>query len=95
MPSVEVVYSGLIRAAVPGASESYELGGDATVRDLLDAVARRHGPQARRHLLDEHAQLVSHTRVLVGGYAARDLDARLAADGPVQVVVLAPMMIGG
>lgn len=95
MPAVEVVYSGLIRATVRSASESYDMGAGATLRDLLNAVVQRHGPEVRRHLFDDAAGLVSGARILMGGYAARNLDARIGDDGPVQVVVLSPMMIGG
>ncbi len=95
MPSVEVVYSGLIRAAVRRASEPYEMVAGATLRDLLNAIVRRHGLEAQRYLFDDAAGLVSGASILMDGFAARDLDARIGDDGKVQVVVLSPMMIGG
>jgi len=95
MRSVEVVYSGLIRSAVRSGSESYDLDDQATLRELLNEIVRRHGPQARRHLCDDAGGLASGASILVDGFAARDLDARFGDGGQVQVVVLSPMMIGG
>ena len=95
MASVEVVYSGLIRSTVRCGSEFYELSAGATLRDLLNEVIRRHGPEARRYLFTDDARLVSGASILMGGFAARNLDARIGDDGQVQVVVLSPMMIGG
>ena len=95
MPVVEVIYSGLIRAAVQCRSETYELGANATLRDLLTEVVRRHGPETRRYLFDDSSKLASGAAMLMGGFAARDLNARVGEGETVQVVVMSPMMIGG
>jgi hypothetical protein len=95
MPVVEIVYSGLIRAAVPCQSETYELDAHATLRDLLTEVACRHGPEARRHLLDDASDLATGASILVDGFAAHGLNTRVGGHEQIQVVVLSPMMIGG
>lgn len=95
MPIVEVVYGGLIRATVSCRSERYELGENATLRDLLSEILRRHGPEARRYLLDDSARLASAALIAMGGFAVRDLNARVGGEQTVEVVVMSPMMIGG
>ena len=95
MPAVEIIYSGLIRAAVQCQSETYEVNANSTLRDLLTEVARRHGPEARRYLLDDASDLASGASILMDGFAARSLNARIGERERVQVVVLSPMMIGG
>ena len=95
MPVVEITYAGLIRAAVTCRSENYELVENATLGDLLTAVVQRHGPDTRDYLFDDSFKLVSGVAVLMGGIAARDLNARVGDEELVQVVVMSPMMIGG
>jgi hypothetical protein len=95
MPIIEVVYGGLIRTTVSCRSESYELSENATLRDLLGEIVRRHGPETERYLLDDSCRLASAALVAIGGFAVRDLNARLRGARGVEVVVLSPMMIGG
>ena len=95
MTVVEISYTGLIRTAVPCRSEKYELAEDATLGDLLTAVVQRHGPDTRKYLLDDCSRLPSGVAVLMGGFGAHDLNARVGKDETVQVVVMSPMMIGG
>jgi hypothetical protein len=96
MPSIEVIYGGLIRATAACHSETYELPADATVGTLLAEIVRRHGADAQPYLLsDDSSELAPGCAVLMSGSAARDLSVRLDVKQKVKVLVMSPMLVGG
>ncbi len=97
MPHVEIIYCGLIRTTTARHSENYELAENATLRDLLLEIVRRHGDVVERYLFSEdHSQLASGATVLRdGGIVQRSLDAIVCGGEKIRVLVMSPMMIGG
>lgn len=100
MPNVEITYTGLIRNVVGHRREALDMENGATLGQLLEEIVRRHGPEARRFLLDGQvtgeAGLLPHAIVAVNGVATRDTAAAFSEGAQaVQILVLSPMMIGG
>ncbi len=96
--AVRVSYAGLIRHLVPVADETLSLPDGSTVRDLLVAIADRHGHDVREMLFVGSQQLVPNAIVLLDGTDIthlRGLDTVIDVAGVTQVLVMNPATGGG
>ncbi|GLZ79820.1 molybdopterin synthase sulfur carrier subunit [Actinorhabdospora filicis] len=93
--AVTVIIPGALRVDTGGESKAVvELGGDAVLRDALDALAARH-PRIDRRLRDEQGVLRRFVNVYVDGEECRrmeGLDTPVGASSEVQII---PSVAGG
>lgn len=96
--TIKVSYAGLIRHLVPDVDETFALPAGSTVRDLLLAVAARHGEDVREMLFVGDRLLVPNAIILVDGTdigQLRGLDTAVRPEGVTQVLVMNPATGGG
>ncbi len=71
---VKVKFFASVREAAGVRDDEVELPQDATLSDLIGALAAKHGTELRRQLIDEEKDLPSpHIQYLIDGENARQL----------------------
>jgi hypothetical protein len=96
--TIQVSYAGLLRHVVPVADETIDVPHGSNVRDLLLAIAARHGNDVREMLFVGADQLVPNAIVLLDGTDVTHLEGLntpLSAGGITQVLVMNPATGGG
>jgi molybdopterin converting factor small subunit len=94
---VTVQYFGLAQRLVPAAQEQVALRAPGTVRDVLRALARRHGQQLLEALVGPDDAPLPNTLVMLDGANVlhrQGLDTPIQHDATLRVVVL-PAFTGG
>lgn len=101
---VRVTFVGLVQRVVGRREVLLSLPASATLRDLLDELASRFGPELEERLLDQGV-LAPQATVLIGGRNALRLGGLDAPLGPgravgeaptsVEIVLLGPPVMGG
>ena len=90
---IKVTYFGQIKAAVGRGTEEVEVEEATTARELVRVLARRHGGDARRMLLDDADEVQRGLLVVVNDEQALPHDTSSLADG--DRVTLMPPISGG
>jgi molybdopterin converting factor small subunit len=95
---VKVIFFGLIRRYVSDKNETVELPEGATVGDLIDALAREHGPEFHEHLIDPDGKVKGEVFITVDGLnvaSQAGLETALAPGSESHIVLVGPVVTGG
>lgn len=94
----KVVYIGLIRSITGVSQEEVTLSNGASLRQLLDILANRHGDNLRSSLLTQEGKLRQLARINIDGKsctALGGLEAKLEAEQEVSILLAVDPMQGG
>ncbi|MBI2359277.1 MAG: MoaD/ThiS family protein [Deltaproteobacteria bacterium] len=96
--SVQVLYFGLIRNLVGAAEEALSLPAGATVRQLFDLLADKHGAPFRDALFTAEGTLLANAIVLLDGkniLYANGLDTEIPPDSSAHILLTMTAIGGG
>lgn len=96
--SVQVLYFGLIQNLVGVAEEAWSLPARATVRQLLDLLADKHGAPFRDALFTAEGTLLANAIILLDGkniLYANGLDTEIPPDSSAHILLTMTAIGGG
>jgi len=95
---VRVLYFGLVRNVVKEAEEAIVLPAGAKVKDLLEALCRKHGEALRDALFTVEGTLTANTMLLLDGtnvLYTQGLDTVIGKDQSMHVLLTTTALAGG
>jgi molybdopterin converting factor small subunit len=95
---VRVLYFGLVRNVVKEAEEEITLSAPAKVKDLLEALCRKHGEALRDALFTVEGTLTANTMLLLDGtnvLYTQGLDTIISNDQSMHVLLTTTALAGG
>lgn len=96
--TINVVYFGLVRSAVPNSEETISVPSGSTVRDVLELLCQHHGERLRDALFTAEGTLGSSAMLLLDGTNVlyrQGLDTPIGSQQAMHVLLTTTAMAGG
>ena len=93
-----VRYLGLLQILLETKEEEVPISGRTTLRDLIQSLIEKHGPEFRNRVLNEAGRLRQTIRVVVDSNELDEeeaLDTWLSDENELAILLIVPPMAGG